>query len=92
MNSLKKAKAIIEHSGIDQKLTVASKQVEGADVYDTNTQTTLDDLVEYFKEDGATHKLADSIDTLLINWLVKHICVVDREFGSFLKDKGIEIT
>jgi len=52
----------------------------------------LDDLVEYFKEDGATHNLADSIDILLINWLTKHICVVDLEFGKFLQDKGIEIT
>ena len=55
-------------------------------------KTTLNDLVEYFNEDGATHQLADSIDTLLINWLIKHICVVDLEFGTFLKEKGIEIT
>jgi len=48
---------------------------------------TLDDLVEYFKEDGATHNLADSLDNLLINWLIQHICVVDLEFGTFLKEK-----
>ncbi len=50
-------------------------------------KTTLDDLVEYFKEDGATHTLADSLDNLLINWLIQHICVVDLEFGTFLKEK-----
>jgi len=47
----------------------------------------LDDLVDYFKEDGATHSLAESIDNLLVNWLVKHICVLDLEFGNFLKEK-----
>jgi len=53
-------------------------------------KTILNDLVEFFKEDGATHTLAESIDTLLVNWLVKHICVVDLEFGKFLKEKGHE--
>ncbi len=53
-------------------------------------KTTLNDLVEYFNEDGATHKLAESIDTLLVNWLIKHICAVDLELGIFLKDKGVK--
>jgi hemerythrin len=44
-----------------------------------------------FKEDGATHTLAESIDTLLFNWLVKHIQGVDQKFGTFLKDNNIVI-
>lgn len=52
-------------------------------------KTTLSNLEEEFKEDGATHVLADSINTLLANWLINHICKVDVEFGAFLQDKGI---
>lgn len=54
-------------------------------------KTTLANLEEEFKEDGATHVLADAINTLLVNWLIKHICNVDVEFGAFLKDNGIAL-
>ena len=54
-------------------------------------KTTLGNLEEEFKEEGATHVLADSIHTLLVNWLIKHICEVDVEFGAFLKNNDIAL-
>ena len=54
-------------------------------------RATLSHLEEEFKEEGATHVLADSIHTLLVNWLIKHIRVVDIEFGAFLKNNGIAL-
>jgi hemerythrin len=54
-------------------------------------KTTLSNLEEEFKEDGATHVLANAINTLLVNWLIKHISKVDVEFGAFLKNKGITL-
>ncbi|THB79557.1 MAG: hemerythrin [Desulfobacteraceae bacterium] len=52
---------------------------------------TLSGLEEDFEEEGATQGLADSIDTLLVNWLINHIQKVDVEFGKFLMSKGIEL-
>jgi hemerythrin-like metal-binding protein len=52
---------------------------------------TLGDLEEDFREEGATPGLADSLDTLLVNWLIKHIQGVDIKFGEFLKAKGIVV-
>jgi len=45
-----------------------------------------------FRDDGPTPILAESIDTLLVNWLLKHIRIVDVEFGAFLKSNGIAIS
>jgi len=53
--------------------------------------TTLNNLEEDLKEEGATQILASSIESLLVNWLFGHIREVDVAFGKFLKDKGIEI-
>jgi len=50
---------------------------------------TLSDLVQDYEEDGATNPLADSIDTFLRNWLIKHINDVDMKFGAYLRDEGI---
>ena len=55
-------------------------------------RSTLVNLERDYEEDGATHLLAHSIDTFLINWLVNHISDIDVKFGKFLKDKGIAIT
>lgn len=52
---------------------------------------TLANVEADFKEDGATHDLANDIDTLLVNWLIKHIRGVDLQFGKFLAEKGITI-
>lgn len=51
----------------------------------------LSDLERDFRDDGPTHELASSIDTLLVNWLLKHIRQVDAEFGAFLSEKGITL-
>ncbi len=45
-----------------------------------------------YLEDGPTPMLSESIDTLLMNWLIKHIQVVDVQFGSFLESNGISLT
>lgn len=50
---------------------------------------TLANLGEDFKEEGATPSLAEAINTLLINWLLKHIEAVDQELGAFLGEKGV---
>ncbi len=55
-------------------------------------KSTLNNLVEDFKEEGATEVLANSIDTFLINWLINHIKIIDIEFGKFLNEKGFECT
>jgi hemerythrin len=54
-------------------------------------KTTLSNLEEDLKEEGATQILASSIESLLVNWLLGHIQEVDVAFGKFLKNKGIEI-
>ncbi len=52
----------------------------------------LNNLVQDFEEEGVTRPLTDSINTLLANWLVKHIKSADTQFGAFLKEKGIALT
>ena len=52
----------------------------------------IDSMIEDFKEEGATEGLARSINTFLMNWLVKHIKGVDQEFGKWLDKKGICLT
>lgn len=44
----------------------------------------LADLEEDYREDGPTHRLAEFIDNLMVNWLLKHICKVDKEFAASL--------
>jgi len=51
----------------------------------------LKDMNRDFDEEGAIQALADSIQTLLMNWLATHIKVVDKEFGKFLMENNIEI-
>lgn len=41
-----------------------------------------------FREDGATQRLAESVNIFLFNWLVTHIKGVDGAFGRFLNEKG----
>lgn len=45
-----------------------------------------------FRDDGPTAILAESIDTLLVNWLLKHIRVTDVEFGAFLRDNKLSMS
>jgi hemerythrin len=51
-------------------------------------QTTLGNLVDDFQEEGATHILADFLQTFLGNWLIEHIQTVDVLFGAHLKEKA----
>ena len=44
---------------------------------------TLAAMTEEFIEDGATYLLAESVETLLGNWLIKHIQEVDKRFAAF---------
>ena len=54
--------------------------------------TTLNNLVDDFREEGPTHELAEAIDTFLGNWLVKHIKEVDCRFGEFVAEKGLTVS
>jgi hemerythrin len=53
-------------------------------------EASLKNLVTDFEEEGATEALSASINTLLVNWLVNHIKVVDVLFGTFLREQGLE--
>ncbi len=44
-----------------------------------------------FQEEGATGPLADSINTFLMNWLVKHIKGEDVKFGAYINENNIEV-
>lgn len=50
---------------------------------------TVKGLVRDYREDGVSPSLANGIETLLGNWLVKHIQEFDLEFAKFAKDKNI---
>ena len=52
---------------------------------------TVDDLVRDFREDGVSQQLADAIETLLGNWLIKHIENVDRSFGDYVQEHSIAL-
>ena len=74
---------------------MAANNYEGLDAHKKKHgefKTTLDNLEEEFKEEGATHMLAQSIDSLLVDWLFKHIRGVDVKFGAFLNNNDITIT
>lgn len=51
----------------------------------------LADLEQEYEEDGATHLLANSIDTFAVNWLFTHIRETDTKFGAFLRTQGITL-
>ena len=55
----------------------------------TELRSTLANLVEDFEEDGATHSLAEAIDTFLGNWLINHIRSVDTLLGAYMKEEGL---
>ena len=52
---------------------------------------TLQEIVTEYREDGPTRELTDSVNTLLVNWLVNHIKGVDMKFAEFLNSKGLSI-
>ncbi|MBT8357687.1 MAG: bacteriohemerythrin [Deltaproteobacteria bacterium] len=81
------------HFSEEEKHMAANKypELEQHKMKHNEFKTTLSNLEEEFKEDGATHVLAKAVNTLLVNWLIKHICRVDVEFGVFLKNNGIAL-
>jgi hemerythrin len=48
---------------------------------------TLQDLLRDFEEEGATQKLAETVNSYLRNWLINHIQETDRKFGAFAQQK-----
>jgi len=81
------------HFSAEEKHMAANnyQDLEAHKVLHGEFKTTLSNLEEDFKEDGATQLLAKDIDSLLINWLLKHIRGIDVKFGAFLKSNNIEI-
>lgn len=83
----------------DFHFTTEEKHMEATNFPGLDTQKkehekfkgTLADLEEDFTDEGATKRLADSIDTFLVNWLINHIKGKDLAFGAFLQEQGIEI-
>ncbi len=53
---------------------------------------TVEDLARDYKEEGATHSLAEAVDTFLGNWLIDHIRQTDMGFGAALRAAGAEQT
>lgn len=52
-------------------------------------KTTLNDIVEDYKEEGTTTEIATAINVFLLNWLIKHIKGSDSKLGEFLTEKGL---
>jgi len=52
--------------------------------------TTLDNIVEDYKEEGTTTAIAKEMNVFLHNWLIKHIKGSDAKLGKFLTEKGFE--
>ena len=52
-------------------------------------RTTLNNIVEDYKEEGTTTEIATDINVFLHNWLIKHIKGSDSRLGKFLGDKGL---
>ena len=53
-------------------------------------KTTLNNIVEDYKEEGTTTAIAREINVFLLNWLIKHIKGSDAKLGNFLIEKGFE--
>jgi hemerythrin len=81
------------HFGAEEQYMANSNYPDIADhkTKHAELQATLGRLVEDFQEEGATHILADFLQTFLGNWLIGHIKTVDVLFGAYLKEKGIEL-
>lgn len=80
------------HFGTEEKHMVENGYPAYADhkVAHEEFRATLSRLSEDFEEEGATTGLAESINTLLISWFLKHIRAVDQELGRFCNEHGAE--
>lgn len=81
------------HFGTEERHMVDNRYpgYEGHKAAHAEFRSTLKRLGDDFEEEGATTGLADSINTLLINWFLKHIRQVDQELGRFIRDRGIDL-
>ena len=52
---------------------------------------TLKSMTTEFMEDGATQRLAESVNIFLFNWLVTHIKGVDGALGRYLEEIDYEM-
>ncbi len=82
------------HFGTEERYMVANDYPGYGDHKAAHEEfrATLARLSDDFEEEGATTGLADSINTLLINWFLKHIRATDQELGRFCTERGIELT
>lgn len=53
---------------------------------------TLNSLEQDFRDDGICPPLVTAVNTLLMNWLVKHIKGTDVKFGKYLTENNIVIS
>ena len=55
-------------------------------------RNTLNNLIREFRDEGPTNLLINSIETLLNNWLIKHIQETDKKFIDFIQKNKFEIS
>lgn len=55
-------------------------------------KSTLDHLIEEFRDYGVHEKLSQAVGTFLSNWLRDHIRDVDQKFAAYLNEKNIRLT
>jgi hemerythrin len=53
-------------------------------------KTTLNNILEDFKEESTTKAIAEEINDFLHNWLIDHIKGSDTKLGQFLNEKGFK--
>ena len=49
-------------------------------------EATVSEKVSEFKEKGSTEDLSDTVNEIIIEWLVYHILKEDMKIGEYLKD------
>ena len=78
-----------QHFATEEKLMQASHypDLPAHQAQHHELTTTLNDLLRDFEEEGATQKLAETVNAYLGNWLVRHIKETDRRFGEFTRQQ-----
>ena len=74
-----------QHFGEEEKLMAGAKYTELAAHQARHREfiEILGRLEEEYREEGSTKVLAESLHTLLGNWLVQHIAVLDTQFAGY---------
>lgn len=78
------------HFAAEEKLMASQKYPDAREheAKHAELRATLDGMEQDFREDGATHTLAEAVGHTLSNWLRDHIHNVDQKLGTFLRQKG----